>query len=530
MVALTWLRGPARPPPRPPARDRRRRRRRRRAAGLDRHLPVGDHVEDDRSARSPACRSTGRSRPSRGADPRGVLAQVAQPARASRARCRSASPTPPACSATHRRLDADAPGPARCSGCPTGYAQAFPGELRTLVRAAATGVLLAQQTAANLHATPGDTVTIGRRRRRPASVRVDGVVDLPAADSLFQQVGAPVGAQPQAPPDNVVLLPAAPFAPRSTRGAPGRRTQVHAPLAHRLPGSPSAAFTQVIGRRAQPRDAARRRRARRRQPRHGARPGAPGRALRRSCCSCSSACPGAVLAGAGHRVDRLRRRRPPAPRRGAAAHPRRLDAPARRGSRSAETALAGGARRRGRPRRRAADRRSRLRHRELRRRHARRRRCGPAAPRSPGCAIAAASIALPAWRDARALTVAGQRRQRRPPRPRAVVGALRPRLRRARPARRSSTGRRRATATSSCSRPRACRRSRSTGTRCSRPCSRWIGAGLLAYRLADLVLRRGRAPLARALRPLAGELVADRRGDDGPPAAAARQAPSRSSR
>ena len=34
----------------------------------------------------------------------------------------------------------------------------------------------------------------------------------------------------------------------------------------------------------------------------------------------------------------------------------------------------------------------------------------------------------------------------------------------------------------------------------------WIGAGLLAYRLADLVLARGRAPLARALRPLAGEL------------------------
>ena len=36
MVALTWLRGPARAPPRPPARDRGRRRRRRRAARLDR--------------------------------------------------------------------------------------------------------------------------------------------------------------------------------------------------------------------------------------------------------------------------------------------------------------------------------------------------------------------------------------------------------------------------------------------------------------------------------------------------------------
>jgi putative ABC transport system permease protein len=35
----------------------------------------------------------------------------------------------------------------------------------------------------------------------------------------------------------------------------------------------------------------------------------------------------------------------------------------------------------------------------------------------------------------------------------------------------------------------------------------WIGAGLLAYRLADLVLVRGRTPLARALRPISGELA-----------------------
>jgi putative ABC transport system permease protein len=35
----------------------------------------------------------------------------------------------------------------------------------------------------------------------------------------------------------------------------------------------------------------------------------------------------------------------------------------------------------------------------------------------------------------------------------------------------------------------------------------WIGAGLLTYRIADLVLVRGRTPLARVLRPLAGELA-----------------------
>ncbi len=74
-----------------------------------------------------------------------------------------------------------------------------------------------------------------------------------------------------------------------------------------------------------------------------------------------------------------------------------------------------------------------------------------------------------------------------------MVGPLRARLRRARGRRRSSTGRRPATATSSCSRPRACPRCRSTGTRCWRRCSAWVGAGLLAYRLADLVLARGRA-------------------------------------
>ena len=42
----------------------------------------------------------------------------------------------------------------------------------------------------------------------PVTVTVDGVVDLPQADTLFQKVGAPVGAQAQAPPDNVLLVPA----------------------------------------------------------------------------------------------------------------------------------------------------------------------------------------------------------------------------------------------------------------------------------------------------------------------------------
>lgn len=34
----------------------------------------------------------------------------------------------------------------------------------------------------------------------------------------------------------------------------------------------------------------------------------------------------------------------------------------------------------------------------------------------------------------------------------------------------------------------------------------WLGAGLLTYRIVDLIVVRGRTPLARLLRPLAGEL------------------------
>ena len=110
-------------------------------------------------------------------------------------------------------------GPGQVLGLPPGYAAAFPGEIRFLV-GARSGVLLAQQTAANLHATVGTIVSVGRRRLPPLRVRVAGIVDLPAADSLFQAVGVPPGAAPQAPPDNVMLLPAAQwqgaFAPETT--------------------------------------------------------------------------------------------------------------------------------------------------------------------------------------------------------------------------------------------------------------------------------------------------------------------------
>jgi putative ABC transport system permease protein len=141
-------------------------------------------------------------------------------------------------------------GPGRVVGLPPGYATTFPGSIRTLA-GRGEGVLLAQQTAANLHARPGDSVKIDRPGLRPARVRVDGVVELPAIDSLFQRVGAPVGAQPQAPPDNVILLPRRSFkrieGPLAAKRPDLVKTQVHARLDHRLPGSPSAAFNEVSG-------------------------------------------------------------------------------------------------------------------------------------------------------------------------------------------------------------------------------------------------------------------------------------------
>lgn len=141
-------------------------------------------------------------------------------------------------------------GPGRVLGLPDGYQQAFPGEIRTLL-GSDTGVLVYQQTAANLHVGPGDAVTIARAGQPPIDLRVDGIVDLPAIDSLFQNVGAPPGAQPQAPPDNVILVPAARwqqlFGPLAQARPELVHTQVHVTLDHQLPASPAAAYVRVSG-------------------------------------------------------------------------------------------------------------------------------------------------------------------------------------------------------------------------------------------------------------------------------------------
>ncbi|MBG6214755.1 putative ABC transport system permease protein [Cryobacterium sp. CAN_C3] len=130
-------------------------------------------------------------------------------------------------------------------GLPDGYAAAFPGEIRYLA-GSHEGVLVAQQTAANLHVAPGDTVSIGLDGARAIDVTIDGVVDLPQANSLFQTVGAPAQSQPNAPPDNVLLLPPAGFtavrAALSTARPDLLSTQVHVSRASALPEDPAVAF------------------------------------------------------------------------------------------------------------------------------------------------------------------------------------------------------------------------------------------------------------------------------------------------
>jgi putative ABC transport system permease protein len=126
---------------------------------------------------------------------------------------------------------------------PADYATFAPSEIRALV-GAETGIVLQQQTASSLAATPGATVTVLGSGR---TVKIDGVVDLPNADSFFQVVGAPAGSGASAPPDNVLLVPPSAFAalvPHATV-----IHQFHVRLDHdTLPSDPAKAADQVAQR------------------------------------------------------------------------------------------------------------------------------------------------------------------------------------------------------------------------------------------------------------------------------------------
>jgi putative ABC transport system permease protein len=140
-------------------------------------------------------------------------------------------------------------GPGKVLGISATYHQNFPAELRPLL-GTRDGVLVAQQTAANLHVGLGDSLSINRVGLPPVVVTVDGVVDLPYADSLFQAVGVPNGIAPQAPPDNVLLLPEAQwhqiFDAQQTARPDSIRTQLHVRLPRSaLPHDPGSAYSFV---------------------------------------------------------------------------------------------------------------------------------------------------------------------------------------------------------------------------------------------------------------------------------------------
>jgi putative ABC transport system permease protein len=131
------------------------------------------------------------------------------------------------------------------------YWKDFPAQLRPML-GSSEGVLIAQQTAANLNVTVGDTVSIARIGLSTVSARIDGVVDLPQADALFQAVGVPPGAARQAPPENVLVVPMATWHQWFDQQAVTRRgtvhTQLHVRLDHKpVPPDPRDAYVYVYG-------------------------------------------------------------------------------------------------------------------------------------------------------------------------------------------------------------------------------------------------------------------------------------------
>ena len=142
-------------------------------------------------------------------------------------------------------------GPGFVLGIPDNYRSTFPAVIRTLI-GPKRGVLVAQQTAANLHLALGDTITVGRAGLPPVKVVADSVIDLPSADALFQTVGAPSGAVAQAPPDNVLIVPERMwhqiFDPLAKSRPELVKIQIHARIDHNLSSDPAGAYSDVVGR------------------------------------------------------------------------------------------------------------------------------------------------------------------------------------------------------------------------------------------------------------------------------------------
>lgn len=137
-------------------------------------------------------------------------------------------------------------GAGKAVGLPRGYFDHRGNDIRVLA-GDLSGAVLLQQTAANLHAGVGDTVTLRRPAMGDARVTVSGIVDLKSADAFFQAVGVPAGAAPTAPPDNAVLMPIdlwqMLFGPQAIQRPDTVRTQLHVVIDRStLPNDPSAAY------------------------------------------------------------------------------------------------------------------------------------------------------------------------------------------------------------------------------------------------------------------------------------------------
>jgi putative ABC transport system permease protein len=132
-------------------------------------------------------------------------------------------------------------------GIDASYKKTFPTEIASML-GAGEGVLAAQQAAANLHVSVGDMVTIQRPGGLPpADVKIDGIISLPDAGSIFQKFGTAATTGPQAPPDNVLVLPIDLWRrlfSEQTAGQPDSlRSEVHVRTSRRnLPTAPEAAY------------------------------------------------------------------------------------------------------------------------------------------------------------------------------------------------------------------------------------------------------------------------------------------------
>jgi putative ABC transport system permease protein len=131
------------------------------------------------------------------------------------------------------------------------YRTAFPTEIAPMV-GADQGVLAAQQTAANLHVSIGDTVTIERAGGlSPVEVTVNGIISLPNASTILQRI--PAGANPGAPPDNVLVLPIeiwrSLFSEQIAVQPDSAHSQLHVrTMRNELPATPDAAYAWELQR------------------------------------------------------------------------------------------------------------------------------------------------------------------------------------------------------------------------------------------------------------------------------------------